>query len=104
MKSGSNRNKLFLPLIDKAGCLPKLPPPTDEEFYVRKPAEEEFRGCCNDALLHTVTPYARNDAELTDRGADRVFGFLRKTEQVFQTVPSGGDVSALSEDIPGQQL
>lgn len=48
MKSGSNRNKLFLPLIDKAGCLPKLPPPTDEEFYVRKPAEEEFRGCCNE--------------------------------------------------------
>lgn len=48
MKSGKNRNKLFHPLLDKAGCLPKLPPPTDEEFYVRKPAETRFRGCCNE--------------------------------------------------------
>lgn len=48
MKEGSNRNKLFLPLIDKTGCLPQLPPPTDEEFYVRKPTEAQFQGCCNE--------------------------------------------------------
>lgn len=27
MEKGANRNKLFLPLLDKTGCLPKLPPP-----------------------------------------------------------------------------
>ena len=48
MKRGNNRNKLFLPLLDKAGCLPKLPPPTDEEFYVKKPVKTKFRGCCNE--------------------------------------------------------
>ena len=48
MQEGRNRNRLFLPLLDKTGCLPKLPPPTDEEFYVRKPTEEKFLGCCNE--------------------------------------------------------
>lgn len=48
MRSGNNRNKLFLPLLDKAGCLPQLPPPTDEDFYVIKPSESKFRGCCNE--------------------------------------------------------
>ena len=48
MREGSNRNKLFLPILDKTGCLPKLPPPTDEDFYVRKPGAEQFRGCCNE--------------------------------------------------------
>ena len=48
MQKGINRNKLFLPLLDKTGCLPQLPPPTDEEFYVRKPEESRFLGCCNE--------------------------------------------------------
>lgn len=48
MREGCNRNKLFLPLIDKTGCLLQLPPPTDEEFYVRKPTEPQFLGCCNE--------------------------------------------------------
>lgn len=48
MKRGSNRNGLFVPLLDKTGCLPRLPPPTDAEFYVRKPEEKRFHGCCNE--------------------------------------------------------
>ena len=48
MRKGSHRNKLFLPLLDKADCLPKLPPPTDEDFHVKKPAERKFHGCCNE--------------------------------------------------------
>ena len=34
LEKGKNRNKLYLPLIDKIGCLPELPPPTDEGFSV----------------------------------------------------------------------
>lgn len=48
MEEGRNRNKLFVPLLDKIGCLPKLPPPTDEDFHIRKPSAEKFRGCCNE--------------------------------------------------------
>lgn len=48
MESGRNRNKLFLPLLDKIGCLPQLPPPTDEDFYIQKPSERGFSGCCNE--------------------------------------------------------
>lgn len=28
--------------------MPKLPLPTDEDFYIRKPSAEKFRGCCNE--------------------------------------------------------
>lgn len=48
MKSGRNRNKLFLPLLDKTGCLPQLPPPTDEDFTIQKPSNKNFLGCCNE--------------------------------------------------------
>lgn len=48
MNNGRNRNKLFLPLLDKIGCLPRIPEPTDEEFYVKKPEKEDFEGCCNE--------------------------------------------------------
>ena len=34
LEKGKNRNKLYLPLIDKIGCLPELPPPIDEGFSV----------------------------------------------------------------------
>ena len=48
MESGRNRNKLFLPLLDKVGCLPHLPPPTDEDFHIKKPSEKRFHGYCNE--------------------------------------------------------
>ncbi|WP_209342041.1 aminoglycoside 6-adenylyltransferase [Flavonifractor sp. AGMB03687] len=47
MERGATRNKLFLPLLDKVGCLPKLPPPSDEDFHVKVPAEKRYLGCCN---------------------------------------------------------
>ncbi len=48
LQKGVNRNKLFVPIMDKIGCLPHLPPPTDEEFYIQRPTEKKFRGCCNE--------------------------------------------------------
>lgn len=47
MERGATRNKLFLPLLDKVGCLPQLPPPSDEDFHVKAPAEKRYQGCCN---------------------------------------------------------
>ena len=41
VQKGSNQNKLFVPLLDKTGCLPQLPPPTDEEFFTYPQSYEE---------------------------------------------------------------
>lgn len=48
MQEGRNRNKLFVPLLDKIGCLPQLPPPTDADFHIKRPSAEKFHGCCNE--------------------------------------------------------
>ena len=48
MKQGRNRNRLFVPLLDKIGCLPQLPPPTDADFYIKKPSDIKFYGCCKE--------------------------------------------------------
>lgn len=47
MKSGINRNRLSIALVDKQNCLPQMSP-TDADFYVKKPSEKQFRGCCNE--------------------------------------------------------
>lgn len=40
-------DKLTVTLLDKQGILPKLPPPTDEDYHVKKPTEGVFDACCN---------------------------------------------------------
>ena len=41
-------DKLTIPLLDKDNCLPKIPPATDEDYWVKKPAEAQYTGCCNE--------------------------------------------------------
>lgn len=41
-------DSLYSVLLDKEGVLPALPPPTDEPFWVKRPAAAEFAGCCNE--------------------------------------------------------
>lgn len=48
MRNNCSKNKLFLPLLDKIGCLPQLSSPSDEDFYVKKPTKAQFYGCCNE--------------------------------------------------------
>ena len=64
MQQGCTRNKLFLPLLDKIGCLPKLPPPSDEDFHVKSPTASQFQGCCNEffwSLCDVAKGIARNE-------------------------------------------
>lgn len=64
MQQGCTRNKLFLPLLDKIGCLPKLPPPSDEDFHVKPPTASQFQGCCNEffwSLCDVAKGIARNE-------------------------------------------
>lgn len=42
-------------LMDKDGQLPKLPEPSDKDFWVVKPSVQAFADCCNE--FNWVTPY-----------------------------------------------
>ncbi|MEW9080921.1 aminoglycoside 6-adenylyltransferase [Terrisporobacter glycolicus] len=42
------RDKLTVPLMDKDNCLPRIQPPTDEDYWVKKPTQLQFSSCCNE--------------------------------------------------------
>lgn len=48
MLEGYMEDKLTLPLLDKDDCLPQIAPPTDEEYWVKKPTESQYLSCCNE--------------------------------------------------------
>jgi aminoglycoside 6-adenylyltransferase len=41
-------DKLIIPLLDKDNCLPQIPPPTDEDYWVKEPTELQYTSCCTD--------------------------------------------------------
>lgn len=41
-------DKLTIPLLDKDDCLPQIPPPTDEDYWVKKPTEMQYASCCTE--------------------------------------------------------
>ena len=41
-------DRMCVPLLDKDGRLPKIPPPTDRDYWVARPTEREFACCCNE--------------------------------------------------------
>ena len=48
MLEGYGSDKLTVPLLDKDNCLPKILPPTDEDYWVKKPTELQYISCCNE--------------------------------------------------------
>ncbi|GIP32518.1 aminoglycoside 6-adenylyltransferase [Paenibacillus sp. J2TS4] len=41
-------DKLLLVLLDKDNCLPEVPAPTDEDYWVKRPSAAFFADCCNE--------------------------------------------------------
>lgn len=41
-------DKLAVVLLDKDNCLPRLPVPTDEDYWVKRPSPKLFADCCNE--------------------------------------------------------
>lgn len=41
-------DKLTVVLLDKDGALPAIPPPSDQDYRVRKPTQDLFDCCCNE--------------------------------------------------------
>lgn len=50
------KDRLCVVLLDKDNALPKMPPPTDEDHWVKPPSENEYLCCCNEFwwLLNNV--------------------------------------------------
>ena len=42
------KDSLTLPLLDKDGILPQIPPPSDRDYWVNRPTEAQFQGNCNE--------------------------------------------------------
>ncbi len=42
------KDRLCIVLLDKDGCLPPMPPPTDADFFVVPPVEKQFLDTCNE--------------------------------------------------------
>ena len=49
-------DSLTVPLLDKDGRLPPLPPPSDKDYHVKKPTMKQYWDCCNE--FWWVVPYA----------------------------------------------
>lgn len=43
-----NEDKLTVILMDKDNNLPEVPPPTDEDYWAKRPSAEFFADCCNE--------------------------------------------------------
>jgi len=55
MLKGYGNDKLTVPLLDKDNCLPQIPPPTDEDYWVEKPSYGRYFARCNN--FWWVAPY-----------------------------------------------
>lgn len=47
-KANVMEDKLCVILLDKDHILPSIQPPTDEDYWIRKPSEPEFLACANE--------------------------------------------------------
>lgn len=43
-----SEDKLCKILLDKNGFLPEIPEATDEDYWIKKPSQDEFWACCNE--------------------------------------------------------
>ncbi len=55
MIEGYGEDKLTIPLLDKDNCLPQIPPPSDADYWVKKPTYGQYFSCCNN--FWWVAPY-----------------------------------------------
>ncbi|SDZ39378.1 aminoglycoside 6-adenylyltransferase [Evansella caseinilytica] len=88
-------DKLTVPLLDKDGCLPSIPPPSDIDYHVNKPTEGEFNSCTNDfwwclqnvakGIWRDELPYAKQMFVLTTRASlDKMVNWWIGLQNDFQ--------------------
>ncbi len=42
------RDSLTIPLLDKDHCLPQIPASNDSDYHIKKPTQQQYKGCCNE--------------------------------------------------------
>lgn len=42
------KDSLTIPLLDKDNCLPQIPAANDTDYHIKKPTEQQYKGCCNE--------------------------------------------------------
>jgi aminoglycoside 6-adenylyltransferase len=77
MLTNYKNDSLTRPLLDKDGCLPKIPLATDKDYWTKRPSEAEYFSCCNDfwwclqnvakGIWRDELPYAKQMFELVVR-------------------------------------
>lgn len=68
MQDSYGTDTLTVPLLDKDGILPALPPPSDSGYFIQKPSENQFHAAANEfwwclnnvakGLVRQQLPYA----------------------------------------------
>ncbi|XEC97541.1 aminoglycoside 6-adenylyltransferase [Paenibacillus tarimensis] len=95
MSEGYVSDKLTVPLLDKDNCLPRIPAPTDTDYYVTRPTEAQYLSCCNEfwwclqnvakGIWRDELPYARRMFEATTRASlDEMISWWIGTKHDFQ--------------------
>ncbi|MDY3286539.1 MAG: aminoglycoside 6-adenylyltransferase [Eubacteriales bacterium] len=59
-----------VPLLDKDGLLPPIPPASDHSYHVRRPTAAQFSGCCNEfwwCLNNVAKGIARDELPYAQR-------------------------------------
>lgn len=51
MQDSYGTDTLTVPLLDKDGILPALPPPSDSGYFIQKPSENQFHAAANEILV-----------------------------------------------------
>jgi aminoglycoside 6-adenylyltransferase len=41
------KDSLSIVLVDKDNLCTKIPPPSEESYFISKPTKEQFKGCCD---------------------------------------------------------
>lgn len=47
-EKGYISDSLTVPLLDKDNILPQIPPSNDKDYWIKKPSEPQYDGCCNE--------------------------------------------------------
>ncbi len=95
MVEGYLKDKLTIPLLDKDNILPKIPAPSDVDYWVKMPTEAHFNSCCNDfwwclqnvakGIWRDELPYAKQMFEQVIRfSLDEMVSWWIGCDQDFQ--------------------
>lgn len=117
MEQGKNRNRLFVPLLDKIGCLPQIPPDRRgilgakayrktiygllQHLLLESVRCGERTGAAGDALCHdnvswTGVAYAGTDAPVAGGDTDGFWRILRQAGEISEKLSAQRTVRPLS--------